>query len=117
MNYEVLQLEVKAALQLSNMQYRNEMRVAFEVWAFRTAQLQQVLLEQITRCDAIWNWYQNEYKKTEIRFYRENKDFFTGEFDAMQLFQVFRWMTKEIEDYYPQTLINNLKNNGQTVLK
>lgn len=117
MNYEVLQLEVKAALQLSNMQYRNEMRVAFEVWAFRTAQIQSVLLEKITRCDAVWNWYQNEYRKIEHLFYNENKDFFTGEYDAMQLFQVFRWMTAEIEDFYPITLINNLKHNGQTVPK
>lgn len=117
MNYEVLQLEIKAALQLTNMQYRNEMRVAFEVWSFRTAQLQSVLLEQITRSDAVWNWYQNEYKKIERRFYRENKEFLTGQFDAMQLFQVFRWMTAEIEDFYPQTLINNLKYNGQTISK
>lgn len=117
MNNEVLQLEIKAALKLSNFQYRNEMRVAFEVWSFRCAQIQNALLELITRSDAVWHWYQNEYQKIEKRFYRENKDFFTGEFDPMQLFQVFRWMTKEIEDFYPKTLINQLKNNGQTVFK
>lgn len=116
MNCEVIQLEIKTALQLSDMQYRNEMRVSFEVWAFRTAQIQSVLLEKITRCDAVWNWYQNEYKRIERRFYKENKDFFTDEFDSMQLFQVFRWMTAEIEDHYPITLINNLK-YGETVSK
>lgn len=117
MNYEVLQLEIKAALRLSNIQYRNEMRVAFEIWSFRIAQLKSVLLEQITRSNDIWNWYQSQYQKIEQRFYNENRDFFTGEFDEIQLFQVFRWMTKEIEDYYPITLINNLKQNGQTVPK
>jgi len=116
MDYEVLQLEIKAVLQLSNMQYRNEMRVAFEVWSFRTAQIQSVLLEKITRSDAIWNWYQNEYQKIEYRFYKENKDFFTGYFDAHNLFEVFRWMTAEIEDYYPVTLIKNLNKDATRIL-
>lgn len=115
MKHEVIQIEIKAALKLSSIQYRNEMRVAFEVWAFRTAQIQQVLLEEITRSEAIWNWYQNQYRKIENRFYKENKDFFTGEFDEMQLFQVLRWMTAEIEDIYPATLINNLKNEPRVL--
>lgn len=116
MNYEVLQLEIKAALRLSNMQYRNEMRVAFEVWSFRTAQIHNVLLEEITRSSPIWNWYQHEYKKVERRFYKENKDFFTGDYDPFNLFEILRWMTSEIEGIYPVTLINNLK-NGQRVTK
>lgn len=115
MDHEVIQIEIKAALKLTSIQYRNEMRVAFEVWAFRTAQIHNVLLEEITRDEAIWNWYQNQYRRVERRFYKENKDFFTGEFDAMQLFQVLRFMTAEIEDIYPATLIINLS-NGTRVL-
>ncbi|RLZ08569.1 hypothetical protein [Faecalibacter macacae] len=116
MNYEEIKITIQAALQLSTIQYRNETRVAFEVWAFRTAQIQNALLEEITRSEAIWNWYQNQYRKIEQRFYKENRDFLTGGFNPMEVFQVFRWMTKEIEDYYPATLINKL-NNGQTVSK
>lgn len=115
MSHEVIQIEIKAALKLTSIQYRNEMRVAFEVWAFRTAQIHNVLLEEITRDEAIWNWYQNQYRRIEKRFYKENKDFMTGEFNPMEVFQVFRFMTAEIEDIYPATLIKAL-NHGPRVL-
>lgn len=109
MNYEVLQLEIRTALRLSPVQYRNEMRVSFEVWAFKTAQLQNVLLEKITRCERIWKWYQLKFQVVEKRFHKENYEFLDGTFDPMELFQVFRWMTAELEEIYPQTLINNLQ--------
>lgn len=117
MNYKVLQNRIMNALAATPLQYHNQMRLSFEVWAMKKASTHCVLLEYITRSEGIWNWYKNQYQKTERRFYRENKEFMIGEFDSDNLYDIFIIMTTELETIYPATLINNLKHHGQTVFK
>lgn len=114
MKNEVIQLKIYTALNQSKLMYRNTMRLRFEIWAMQQASKHIVLLEEITRSDAIWNWYINQYNQVEKRFYRENKVFIDELFDANHLYEILSFMTSEIEDNYPITLIQNLK-HGQTI--
>jgi len=116
MKNEVIQLKIYTALKQSKLMYRNTMRLRFEIWAMQQATKHVVLLEEITRSDAIWSWYISQYHRVEQRFYKENKVFIDELFDANHLYEILSFMTSEIEEIYPITLINNLK-NGRTVPK
>ena len=115
MENEALQLKIYTALKQSQLMYRNTMRLRFEIWAMKHATKHVVLLEEMTRSDAIWKWYIHQYNQIEKRFYRENKVFIDELFDANHLYEILALMAHEIEDYYPITLIQNLK-HGQTTI-
>ena len=77
-----------------------------------------MLLEELSRNEPVWRWYQTQFSKTEEEFYKQNRLYINslGVEAANELFDVFSLLAYEIEEIYPVTLINNLR-NGQTVPK
>lgn len=116
MNKDYVEIQLKQAMRFTSLQWRNQARMFFERWAMITAFEHCVLLEDLSRSDAIWNWYKAQFSKVELKFYQTNKEYIHTINAPDELFEVFTVMAHEIEDYYPATLINKL-NNGQTVSK
>ena len=115
MENDLLQLKIYTALKQSQLMYRNTMRLRFEIWAMKQATKHVVLLEEMTRSDAIWKWYIHQYNQIKKRFYRENKIFVDEAFSPNHLYEIFALMAQEIENIYPLTLIQHLK-NGKTII-
>lgn len=119
MNYAVIKIEILKAMRFTPMQWRNQMRWFFEIWAMKISNEHFVLLEELSRNEPIWSWYQTQFCKTEEEFYKQNRLYINslGIEAANELFDVFSLLAYEIEEIYPITLINNLRSNGQRVTK
>ena len=116
MNYEVIKIELLAAFQFTSFEWKNQTRYLFNRWSTIIASEHYLLLEDVTKSDMIYNWYLEQFRKVEMKFYQ------TFRFEVRiinapdELYEAFEGMIIEIENIFPQTLINNLK-YGQTVSK
>ena len=115
MKQEIIQIELKASMQFTSLQWRNQTRMFFERWAMIIASDHCVLLENLSRSEIIYNWYLAQFSKVEQQFYRQYKDYIKHLNYPTQLFDLFSEMAYEIENNYPLTLIQHLKHGETTV--
>ena len=115
MNNEIIQIQLKASMDFTALQWRNQTRMFFERWAMIIASDHCVLLENLSRSDKVYNWYLSQFWKAEQEFYNRYKDYIINLNCPNELFDLFTEMAHEIEDYYPITLIQNLK-HGKTAI-
>jgi len=116
MNYEVIKIELLAAFQFTSFEWKNQTRYLFNRWSTIIASEHYLLLEDVTKSDMIYNWYLEQFRKVEMKFYQTFR-FEIKRINAPdELYEAFEGMIIEIENIFPQTLINTLK-YGQTVPK
>jgi len=118
MTHQTIQIRIKAAMCFTSLQWRNQMRCFFERWAMVIAHDHCVLLEDLSRSEPIWNWYQAQFTKVEEQFYKQNRIYINslGDEASNELFEVFELLAYQLEESFPITLINNLKTNGKTTI-
>ncbi|MDK7674359.1 hypothetical protein QP547_00855 [Weeksella virosa] len=103
-----IQIRIIAALGMSARQYRNLQRSLFELWAAVLAGKQNLLLENLTSSQALWDWYREEFYYVELRFYKENKAYVDALLDAEILSDVLVLQAQELEAIYPSVIINKV---------
>lgn len=114
MKQEIIQIELKASMQFTSLQWRNQTRLFFENWAMKIASEHCVLLENISRCPQVWSWYQAQFSRIERNFYESNKSLIKNLDEPNELFELFKLFVFQM-DNYPLTLIQNLK-HGETAV-
>lgn len=110
MKLQVIKQKIQHALKLSEIRYLNTRRVSFEIWAMTFAAQNNVMLEDLTTSQLLWNWYISQYEMMEFRFYKENADYINYLDSEHQLYDVFMIYVREIEDSYPKAIINSITN-------
>lgn len=115
MDNELLQNKLKKSMSFTSLQWRNQTRMFFEIWAMKISNEHCVLLENLSRSEKIYNWYLSQFSKVEHQFYDRYRDYIINLDCPNELFEMFTEMAHELEKNYPITLIQNLK-HGETAV-